>query len=70
MASVLETPEMQKLLWWFADRLYNLLLTIILCATAIFCVNLSRKRSYRYTIAQDQMFNDEEATNRQQQYNR
>ena len=65
---VLEMPEMQLLLWWFADRLYNLLLTIIVCATAIFCVNLSRKRSYHYTIAQDQMLNAEEAPKQQQQH--
>ena len=42
----LKLPEVQEFLRWCGERLYILLLLIIICITATICVRLARKRWY------------------------
>ena len=44
----LRSNEAQELLWWCAERLYILLIVVLICATGIICANLTRERWFHH----------------------
>ena len=59
----IRSPEGQELLWWCADRLYILLLLVLICATAIVWSFLSRHRWLHHNYKQLPMLDEEARLN-------